>query len=77
MGASTCEGGCALVVGEREVPKGGFVALVFGEWRSLQDHPSPDYAFAPDDEEAVAPVWPVDVRRYPWAAANERGSDRE
>ena len=41
------------------------------EWRRLQNHPSPDYAFAPDDEEAVAPAWPVDVRRYPWAAANE------
>ena len=40
--------------GEREVPKGGFIALVFGEWRSPQGHPSPDYAFVPDDEEAVA-----------------------
>ena len=47
------------------------MALVFGEWRSPQDHPSPDYAFGPDDEEVVAPAQPVDVRRYPWAAANE------
>ena len=55
------------------VPEGGFVALVFGKWRSAQGHPAPDYAFGQDDEEAVAPPQPVEVGRYPWRMGGAGG----
>jgi len=69
------EGQSALVVGGGGVPRGGFVALLFGKWSTPESIIQHDYAFQVDDDQAIVPPEPIDVRAYPWAAANEPSED--
>lgn len=51
------------------------MALLFGEWAAPDSSIQHDYAFQVDDERAIVPPKPIDVRAYPWAAANEPSED--